>query len=431
MKILIAEDNPMWRAMLKRNVELWGHEPVVVEDGAKAWDILRREDTPRLAIIDWEMPGMDGIDVCRRVKRDPEHPFTYVMMLTSRDAQEDMVAGLDAGADDYLTKPIEPAVLRSRLSAAERIVNLVPPKEWAVPRIDGYDVKRMLGKGVFATVWEALRHETGETVALKIIRVDLATDEVFSRFAREIELMKKLDHPNIATVYDSRIDKSLGYYAMELVSGGTLDEFVRTRQPSSAVLVYLMAKVCDALDHAHQRGAVHRDLKPSNIMMTEDGRPKLVDFGLARWMFKTDASDSAIRSMDGSIIGTPLFMSPEQARGQNDTLDGRSDLYAVGVIMYVLLVKKHPHKINQDDRWQTIREIAEGHARRPSELRPGFNRELERIMMKALAEKRDERYATAGEFADEIRRFLKSRLDAKRASESSIDGPVAKQDSNS
>ena len=138
---------------------------MVAEDGAKAWEILRRDDTPRLAILDWEMPGMDGIDVCRRVKRDPEHPFTYVVMLTSRDAQEDMVAGLDAGADDYLTKPIEPAVLRSRIAAAERIVNLVPPKEWAVPRIDGYDVKRMLGKGVFATVWEALRHETGETVA--------------------------------------------------------------------------------------------------------------------------------------------------------------------------------------------------------------------------------------------------------------------------
>ena len=107
------------------------------------------------------MPGMDGIDVCRRVKRDPDHPFTYVVMLTSRDAQEDMVAGLDAGADDYLTKPIEPAVLRSRIAAAERIVKLVPPKEWAVPRIDGYDVKRMLGKGVFATVWEALRQRDG------------------------------------------------------------------------------------------------------------------------------------------------------------------------------------------------------------------------------------------------------------------------------
>ena len=135
--------------------------------------------------------------------------------------------------------------------------------------------------------------------------------------------------------------------------------------------------------------------------------------------------------MDGSVIGTPLFMSPEQARGENDSLDGRSDIYALGVIMYVMLVRKHPHKINQDDRWQTIREIAEGHARRPSDLRPGFNSELERIMMKALAENRDDRYATAGEFAEEIRRFLKDRLDAKRDSESLEDPPIANQDSKS
>ena len=136
------------------------------------------------------MPGMDGIDVCRKIKRDPDHPFTYVAMLTSRDAQEDMVAGLEAGADDYLTKPIDPHVLRSRIMAAERIVKLVPPKEWAVPRVDGYEVQEILGKGVFATVWRAVRQSTGETVALKIIRVDLATDEVFGRFARGIELME-------------------------------------------------------------------------------------------------------------------------------------------------------------------------------------------------------------------------------------------------
>jgi serine/threonine protein kinase len=418
MKVLIAEDNTLYRAVLCYNVESWGHEPVVAEDGLQAWDILQREDSPRLVILDWQMPGLDGIDVCRRVKRDPNHPFTYVVMLTSRDAQEDMVAGLDAGADDYLTKPIDPKLLRSRLTAAERIVKLVPPKEWAVPRIEGYEVKQLLGKGIFATVWEALRQQTGDTLALKVIRVDLATEDVFGRFAREIELMKKLHHPNIARIYDSRIDRKLGYYAVELLKGGTLEHYVQQKTPKPAVLLLLISKVCDALDHAHRQGVVHRDLKPSNIMMTESGEPKLVDFGLACSMFKTSDENSVMHSMEGSVIGTPLFMSPEQARGESSSLDGRADIYALGIVLYVMLVRKHPHKVNRRDRWDTIRQIAEGRARRPSELRPGFNSEVERILMKALAEKPEDRYATAGEFGNEIKKFLKDLIRAKRESKS-------------
>ncbi|MGI9430282.1 MAG: protein kinase domain-containing protein [Bythopirellula sp.] len=415
MKVLIAEDNTLYRAVLCHNVTSWGHEPVIAEDGEQAWDILQREDSPRLVIMDWQMPGMDGIDVCRQVKRDPNHPFTYVVMLTSRDAQEDIVAGLDAGADDYLTKPIEPKLLRSRLSAAERIVKLVPPKEWSVPRIDGYEVKELLGKGVFATVWEAVQQDSGETVALKIIRVDLATDDVFGRFAREIELMKKLDHPSIAKMYDSHIDKKLGYYAVELLRGGTFDKHVQEKSPNPAVLLYLIAKVCDALDYAHEQGVVHRDLKPSNIMMTADGQPKLVDFGLACSMFRAAMEDSAMQSMEGSVIGTPLFMSPEQARGNAETVDGRADIYALGIVLYVMLVRKHPHKIDRSDRWETIRQIATGTARRPSDLRAGFNPDIERILMKALAENPEDRYETAGAFGKDIKRFLKGLVRSKES----------------
>jgi serine/threonine protein kinase len=412
MKILVAEDNAIWRAVVARHITSWGHEPVVAENGTQAWEILQRDDAPRLAILDWQMPGLDGIDVCRRVKRDPNHPFTYVVMLTSRDAQEDMVAGLDAGADDYLTKPIDPALLRSRIAAAERIVRLVPPKEWATPRIDGYEIKKMLGKGVFATVWEAFHESTGRTLALKIIRVDLATDDVFGRFAREIELMEQLSHPNIASIYDSRIDKTLAYYSMELVSGGTLETYVQRKKVAPARLIFLIAKVADALDHAHRKGVIHRDLKPSNIMMTEEGEPKLVDFGLARSMFTTNPEDSALHSMDGTVIGTPLFMSPEQALGKNQSLDGRADIFGLGIILYILLVRKNPYHANPADPWGTIREVAEGRPRPPSELRPGFDADLEQIMMKAFAHDPEDRYATAGEFGKAIRSFLKERSQA-------------------
>jgi serine/threonine protein kinase len=413
MKVLIAEDNALWRASLERQVENWGYEPVLANDGAAAMDVLRRSDAPRMAILDWQMPELDGIDVCRMIKSDEQHPFTYVIMLTGRDAEEDMVAGLDAGADDYLTKPVEPKILCSRLRAAKRIVEAVPPKEWAMPRIPGYQVHRLLGKGAFATVWQATQEKTGQPIALKVIRIDLATDEVFSRFAREIQLTEKLKHPFIGGILDSRIDHQLGYYAMELIDGLTLDKYVKETQPKSGRILRLAADVCDGLHYAHQQGIIHRDLKPTNIMVTQDHRPKIFDFGLARNMFCPDPEAETLHSLDGSVIGTPLFMAPEQARGENDALDGRADVYAVGIIVYLFLLRRHPHRVNMKDRWQTIREIAGGQVRRPREIRPDFSREMESILMKSLAENPDDRYATAAEFGAELRRFIKERTEAQ------------------
>lgn len=414
MKILIAEDNPLWRASLESQVRSWGYEPVLAENGQHAWDVLQRTDAPRLAILDWQMPEMDGIEVCRKVKQCNQLPFTYVVMLTSRDAEEDMVAGLNAGADDYLTKPVEPPVLKSRLTAARRIVELVPPKEWSMPRLEGYQVKEMIGKGAFATVWKAIRDATGELVAVKIIRIDLATEEVFNRFAREIRLTEKLDHRNIAAIRDSRIDQQLAYFAMEYIDGPSLDGYVKDQHPKAAKILRLLAEVCDGLHHAHQAGIVHRDLKPSNVMVAPGGHPKLVDFGLARSMFSIDSESEIASSMEGSVIGTPLFMAPEQARGENESLDGRADVYAVGIILYLLLLRRHPHEIDKRDRWATLREIAEGNVRRPRDVQPNFSRELEGILLKSLADNPDNRYQTALEFGEALRMYVEQRAQSSR-----------------
>jgi serine/threonine protein kinase len=316
---------------------------------------------------------------------------------------------LDAGADEYLTKPVEPKVLRSRLAAAQRIVEAVPPKEWSLPRVPGYEVKRLLGKGAFATVWEAVQSETGKLVALKIIRVDLATDEVFHRFAREIQIAQRLDHPHIARIYDGQIDRQLGYYAMELVDGLTLDKYVKLYEPKVAKILCLAVEVCDALNHAHAQGVVHRDLKPTNIMVTHAGSSKLVDFGLARSMFRPDAESETSMSLDGSVIGTPLFMAPEQARGQNKNIDGRTDIYALGVILYMMLVRRHPLQIDYNDRYKTLRAVAEGHVLRPTEVKPKFDKEVERILLKALADEPIARYNTAADFGADILNFLRTK----------------------
>ena len=414
MRVLIAEDNGVWRKLLEQNARSWGFEPVLAEDGNQAWDILQREDAPRLAILDWQMPGIDGIDVCRKIKSSDNLPFTYVVLLTGRDADADMVAGLDAGADDYLTKPVQPAVLRSRLAAAKRIVEVVPPKEWSLPRVPGYEVLRLIGKGAFGTVWEAIQQSTGRSVALKVIRIDLATDEVFSRFAREVQILERMDHPNIAHVYDSQVDRKLAYCAMELIDGMTLEKHVKDLSPKVRLVLNMAALVCDALEHAHQQGIVHRDLKPSNIMITRDGQPKLVDFGLGKWMFRPNAIDETAQTLDGSVIGTPMFMAPEQARGENDKIDARTDIYALGIVVYILLIRRHPHNVNEKSRWETVRAIAEGHPRRPSELRPGFDPELEQILMRALANEQQARYQSAADYGTALRRFVHERLGRKK-----------------
>ncbi|HQX50215.1 MAG TPA: protein kinase [Planctomycetaceae bacterium] len=410
MKVLVAEDSATARTLLAGQLKLWGYEPVLAVDGQEALDILKGDDPPRLAILDWQMPRMDGIEVSRRIKEDPDQDFTYVIILSARDGEDDMVAGLTAGADDYVPKSSNPVILKSRLTAAARILERVPPKEWAKPNIDGYTVQNLIGKGAYATVWKAVQNATSRDVALKILRMDLSTDGVFSRFAREIRLMEKLNHPNIAQIYDSRVDAGLGYCAMELIDGAPLQKYIKDHKISKAELLEIVAQICDGLQHAHENGIVHRDVKPSNIMMTQQGTPKLVDFGLGRNLFRCDTEREASQTMEGYVVGTPMYMAPEQARGENDRLDGRADVYAVGIILYVGLVRRHPHDMNRKDRSAAINEVAYGDARRPSEVKPGFDPDLEKILMKAIARDPDDRYATAAELARDLRSFAQPEL---------------------
>jgi eukaryotic-like serine/threonine-protein kinase len=177
VKVLVADDNPMFRTLLQKHVLGWGFEVVTAEDGEQAWQILTAEHPPRVAILDWQMPKIEGIELCRRLKKNPTMPFIYTIMLTSRDAREDMVTGLESGADDYLSKPVDTKILRGRMAVARRIVVAIPPQEWSMPKVPGYEVVHVLGKGTSGTVWKATRMSDGLPVALKIIRPDLVTEE--------------------------------------------------------------------------------------------------------------------------------------------------------------------------------------------------------------------------------------------------------------
>lgn len=279
-----------------------------------------------------------------------------------------------------------------------------PGAAGATPEIKGYRILGPLGEGGMGTVWRAVQQSTHREVALKVLGWGvLGSQKNRRRFEREVELASRLEHPHIARVYDSGLYESLYYYAMELIEGLPLDEFAEKHGLDQRQTLELVRKVCRAVKYAHQRGVIHRDLKPSNILVTEDGQPHVLDFGLAKGNLEVEATLTI--SVGGDVLGTPAYMSPEQAAGKVDRVDTRSDVYSLGVILYRLLTGEPPHDLT-GDRQEVLRRIAEKEPRRPREVAKDLDRELEALLLKALAHDPDGRYASASDLADDIGRYL-------------------------
>ena len=274
----------------------------------------------------------------------------------------------------------------------------------ALPAIDGYEITSKLSdRGGQGTVWRAIQLGTRRPVALKFLRAGLfSTPRARARFEREIELMASLEHPNIATVFEGGPHRGVYFYAMELIDGVDLKEFVQTTDLGREEILRLLAVICRAVQHAHQRGIIHRDLKPSNVMVTRAGEPRVVDFGLAKPVGADEARGEV--SLEGTITGSYPYMSPEQAAGKGD-LDTRTDVYSLGVILYELLTGRLPRDMS-GGHLAVLNRIASGEIDRPSEVCRQIDGELEAVLLKALAHDRDARYASAGALADDIDNYL-------------------------
>ena len=270
--------------------------------------------------------------------------------------------------------------------------------------LSGYVKLNMLGEGGMGVVWKARQLATNRVVALKMISASyVGSERIRLRFGREVELAANLEHPFIARIYDSGLARGVCFCAMELVDGVSLTEYARQHQLKPRQRVELMLRVCQGVRYAHEHGVIHRDLKPSNILVCEDGTPKLLDFGVAK-VVGEGVAESPL-TLSGDVVGTPAYMSPEQARGDAASADTRGDVWGLGAILFELLTDALPFETG-DGYVNVLRRVAEEDPRRPRTLRADLDPELEAILLKCLARDPAVRYATAGELADELKRYL-------------------------
>jgi tetratricopeptide (TPR) repeat protein/tRNA A-37 threonylcarbamoyl transferase component Bud32 len=270
-----------------------------------------------------------------------------------------------------------------------------------------YRVLHLIGEGGMGTVYKVEQDRPHRIVALKVIRPGLQSEELLRRFERESEVLARLHHPGVAQIFEvGTADAGSGpqpYFAMEFIKGAPLHEYARTHGLNTRQRLELVAKVCDAVEHAHQRGIIHRDLKPGNVLVDESGQPKVLDFGVAR---ATDSDARATRQTDvGQLIGTLAYMSPEQVLGDPLELDTRSDVYALGVILFELLADRLPYELGAN-LLDSVRAIREEDPARLSSISRSYRGDVETIVAKALEKDRTRRYSSASALAADIRRYL-------------------------
>jgi formylglycine-generating enzyme required for sulfatase activity/predicted Ser/Thr protein kinase len=268
-----------------------------------------------------------------------------------------------------------------------------------------YDLHKELGRGGMGVVYRARHTTLNRDVALKVmLGGDEATETDIRRFLREAEACAALKHPNIVPVHDIGQHEGRYYFSMEFVEGQTLLDWTKTEKRTPEQILEIMRKVCEAIAYAHQRGIIHRDLKPHNVMVDASGEPKVMDFGLAKRTGGT-AVPGAEKTVVGTIMGTPQYMPPEQASGRTDEVDTRSDVYALGVMLYEMLTGDLP--INADSLQELLFKIENVDPLPLRARRPELPWEVEVIVAKALAKEKEQRFQSAQELADDIGRFLR------------------------
>ncbi|MFH1749127.1 MAG: serine/threonine-protein kinase [Planctomycetota bacterium] len=291
--------------------------------------------------------------------------------------------------------------------------------------IGRYEIVRVIGEGGMGIVYEARQEHPHRTVALKAIRSGLPSRSLLRRFQHEAEILGQLQHPGIAHIYEAstaEVDGFRGaklrqpYFAMEYVTGESLGKYADLNGLDTRKRLALFAKICDAVQHAHQKGVIHRDLKPGNIIVDSTGQPKILDFGVAR---ATDADMQTVTMQTniGQLIGTVPYMSPEQVTGDSKQLDTRSDVYSLGVILYELISGALPYEVRDRSIAEAARVIRDEEPTRLTTIARALRGEIETIVRRTLEKDKGRRYQSASDLAADIRHYLRGEpIEAKRDS---------------
>jgi serine/threonine protein kinase len=266
--------------------------------------------------------------------------------------------------------------------------------------VPGYEILEELGRGGMGVVYKARQTGLDRLVAVKMIRdSSVAGPQQRARFRREAAAVARLRHANVIQIHEIGEHEGRPFFSMEFAEGGSLDAKLGGKPLPFAEAAELVRTLALAADHAHRHRVIHRDLKPANVLLAGDGRPLLTDFGLAKLL----DGDTGL-SLSGAVMGTASYMAPEQAEGRTREVGPAADIYALGAILYELLTGRPPF---QAGTWQaTVQQVIHDDPPSPSGLRPDVPPDLQRLCLKCLAKEPGQRYATAADFAEDLRRFL-------------------------
>jgi eukaryotic-like serine/threonine-protein kinase len=273
-------------------------------------------------------------------------------------------------------------------------------------RLGEFLVLHAIGSGGMGVVYAAQQDRPRRTVAIKVLHRGARRRDIMKRFELEAEVLGRLQHPGIAQVFAFHAgDRAVpAYLVMELVEGPPITEYADAHDLPYMARAALAAKVCDAIHHAHERGVVHRDLKPANVLIAGDSQPKILDFGIAR-ATGADLQLSTIQTLHGQLVGTLAYMSPEQLRAAPDEIDARSDVYALGVLMYRLLAGRLPFDLSGVPVAEAIRRVLDDAPTPLGLVDADLRGPLEQIVGRAMARDRERRYQTAADLAADLRAF--------------------------